>query len=80
MEKDKKLDVMKKTVSTILLATLLAIALALPTLILWNLIMPAVFGAVKINFFQALGIKLLADVLFNGVLAKGIEAIKINLY
>lgn len=43
-----------------------ALILALPVMWLWNWIMPAVFGLIKITFWQALGINLLCGFLFRG--------------
>ena len=35
-------------------------------MLLWNWLMPAIFGLVAINFWQALGIFILARILFGG--------------
>lgn len=43
-----------------------ALILAFPVMLLWNWIMPAVFGLIKITFWQALGINLLCGFLFRG--------------
>jgi hypothetical protein len=43
-----------------------ALILAFPVMWLWNWIMPAVFGLIKITFWQALGINLLCGFLFRG--------------
>ena len=50
----------------ILLIAVFALVLAFPVMWLWNWIMPAVFGLVKISFWQALGINLLCGFLFRG--------------
>ena len=44
---------------------LYAILLALPTMLLWDWVMPAIFGLPKITFFQALGLNLLCGFLFR---------------
>jgi len=38
---------------------------ALPTMILWNWLMPAIFGITKIGFWQAWGINFLSGILFK---------------
>jgi hypothetical protein len=42
---------------------LYALILALPTMLLWNWVMPGIFGLKTIGFFQALGLNLLCGVL-----------------
>jgi len=52
---------------TYLLATItVLILMALPTWLLWNLLMPDIFGLDTINIWQALGITFLAKILFGG--------------
>lgn len=43
----------------------MAIILALPVMLLWNWLMPVIFGLIKITFWQALGINLLCGFLFR---------------
>jgi len=43
----------------------LALILALPTMWLWNWLMPDIFGLTKITLAQAFGINLLSSILFN---------------
>jgi hypothetical protein len=43
----------------------LAIVLALPVMLLWNWLMPVIFGLTKISFWQALGLNLLSGFLFK---------------
>lgn len=40
--------------------------LALPVMLLWNWLMPEIFGLMTINFFQALGLAILSCLLFGG--------------
>lgn len=42
-----------------------AVLLALPTMLLWDSVMPIIFGLPKITFFQALGLNLLCGLLFR---------------
>ena len=49
----------------LLIIVIVAIILALPTMWLWNCLMPHLFGLVSITFWEALGINLLSGILFN---------------
>ena len=44
---------------------ILAVLMTFPTMWLWNWIMPAIFGLIKINIWKALGINLLCMILFK---------------
>ena len=44
---------------------IIAIIVALPVMILWNLLMPDIFNLPTINIFQALGLSLLSGCLFG---------------
>ena len=45
----------------------IAIALGAPVMLLWNYIMPTIFGVIKINFWQALALNLLVSILFGRI-------------
>ena len=61
------METVLKVLGAILLVAIVSILMALPTMWLWNWLMPLIFGLIKINFWQALGINLLAGILFyNG--------------
>ena len=47
------------------LVILLAMIMALPTMWLWNYIMPDIFGLIEINFYQALAMNVLSSILFK---------------
>ena len=49
----------------IVVFALVAIICALPTMWLWNWLMPVLFGLGKITFWQALGINMLCSILFK---------------
>lgn len=55
--------------SAISLAFLIAVGLALliggPLWLLWNWLMPVIFGLPQITFLQAVGLNLLATILFK---------------
>jgi len=54
-------------VITILLVVVIC---ALPTMWLWNWLMPAIFGLGKITFWQALGLNMLCSILFKSTTSK----------
>ena len=47
------------------LLLLSAIILAFPTMVLWNWLMPDIFGLMKIDLYQAMGINFLTNILFK---------------
>lgn len=60
---------MKEAMSFVLIGLLVivlfAIVLALPTMWLWNSLMPEIFGLTTIDFWQALELLLLSGLLFK---------------
>ena len=64
----KQMDVLEKTglrVIVIVLTIILAIITAFPTMLLWNWLMPSIFGIAKITFWKALGLNLLTGIFFR---------------
>jgi len=53
------------------LLILISIFIALPTMLLWNWLMPVIFGLIKISFLQALGLNLLCGLLFKNSSSSG---------
>ena len=56
------------THDVLLVVGLLMLAMILfggPLMILWNWLMPTIFGLTKITFWQACGLQLLATILFK---------------
>ena len=49
---------------------LVGLLLALPTMLLWNWLMPDLFGTPSIGFWQALGLYLLSSSLFKTTVNK----------
>lgn len=45
----------------------IALIFALPIMLLWNWLMPDLFGLVTISFWQALGIGMLSGILFKPI-------------
>lgn len=58
-------------VLALLLACLIAVLTALPVMLLWNALMPEIFGLVTIDFWQALGLSVLSQCLFKGSSSSG---------
>jgi hypothetical protein len=60
---------MKQTIHNILyiigLLMLVIILIGGPLMILWNWLMPTIFGLPEIGFWQACGLQLLATILFK---------------
>jgi len=63
---------MKQTIHDILLIIgVLMLAMILfggPLMVLWNWLMPTIFGLTEITFWQACGLQLLATILFKSVI------------
>lgn len=59
------MEIFIKITGLVTLFILLVFILALPTMWLWNWLMPVIFGLTEITFWQALGINILAGILFR---------------
>lgn len=57
---------MKEIIAMILTIIIIGILLALPVMLLWNMVMPQLFGLNSITFLQALWLSLLCRFLFGG--------------
>lgn len=53
--------------SFMVLVLFIALALGAPVMLLWNAVMPVVFGLTKITFWQAIGLNLLGSILFGRI-------------
>ena len=53
------------SVLAIIMMVFWSLVLALPFQLLWNWLVPAIFGLGKITFFQAFGLKLLLALVFG---------------
>ena len=58
-------------ISFAIIALFLALCLGAPVMLLWNAVMPVIFGLTKITFGQAILINLLASVLFGRITIGG---------
>ena len=58
---------MKEIIAAILTIIIIGILLALPVMLLWNMVMPQLFGLNSITFLQAVWLSLLCRFLFDGV-------------
>lgn len=50
----------------VVLVLITGVVMAWPTMLLWNWLMPDIFGLKKIDFWQALGLLVLSGFLFKG--------------
>lgn len=66
------MDVFLKILGVIIAEVLFLVGMAflfgLPTMWLWNWLMPAIFGLTKISIYQAVGLNILCGVLFRAEL------------
>jgi hypothetical protein len=60
-----KNNVLEAVLLIVGLIVLAAILLALPLQLLWNWLMPTIFNLPMITFWQALGLNMLAGILFK---------------
>lgn len=58
-------DVLKGMFLGVIFVALCALVLGLPLMALWNWLMPMLFGLIKITFWQAIGLNILAGILFG---------------
>ena len=56
---------MKEKTFNILLELILILILTIGTMLLWNWLMPMIFGLIKLNFWQSLGLMVLCSFLFK---------------
>ena len=57
---------MKEIIAAILTIIIIAVLLALPVMLLWNMVMPQLLGLNSITFLQAVWLSLLCRFLFGG--------------
>ena len=56
---------MQKIFIALAFILLICLVLAAPTMLLWNWLMPEIFGLIELDFWQALGLTLLSNILFK---------------
>lgn len=61
----KVFNILSTISAAFLLAVLLALLIGGPLWLLWNWLMPTIFGLPYITFWQAVGLNLLATILFK---------------
>lgn len=63
------MEIAEKVGSTLLIlvvvSIILAVLLGLPLMLLWNWLLPTIFGLPKITFWQAVGLNFLSTILFK---------------
>lgn len=60
-----KKETITKAVIYLIATIILGVSLALPIMLLWNLLIPDIFNLPKIGFFQALGLYLFIGMFIN---------------
>ena len=59
------MEIALKILGVFALIAIIALLLSFPVMWLWNWLMPVIFGLIEIDFWQALGLNLLAGFLFR---------------
>jgi hypothetical protein len=62
----KFLEVLVTIIGVLVIAFLLDLLFAWPFMLLWNWLMPMIFGLTTLTFWQSFGLMLLASFLFKG--------------
>lgn len=58
-------EIITALIGIILIIALVCVIIALPIQLLWNWLMPGIFGLKTITFYQALGLTFLTHLLFS---------------
>lgn len=59
------MDVLRGLFTVIGILGMVALILGLPLMLLWNWLMPTIFGLTEITFWQAVGLNFLSSILFK---------------
>jgi len=59
------MEYLQKFLKIVSIICIVALLLGLPLMILWNWLMPLLFGLPTLTFWQAVGMNFLASILFN---------------
>jgi len=63
-------ETLQQLLGLIFATILIVVLLALPLMLLWNWLMPEIFGLKEITFLQALGLNLMSKILFKSYSSK----------
>ena len=64
------IDILKGILGVIGILGIAALILGLPLMLLWNWLMPELFGLIEITFWQAVGLNFLTSILFSKTATK----------
>ena len=64
-------DIVVSVLAFIAMVLFLALCLGAPVMLLWNAVIPTIFGLTKITFWQAIALNLLTSVLFGKIKVGG---------
>lgn len=67
------IDILSGASAIFLLAVFYSLLLGGPIWLLWNWLMPILFGLPKITFFQAIGLNLLSSILFKSTIKNEVK-------
>ena len=56
----------KRKIAFVMMGIVFAIAIGFVVMLLWNWLMPAIFGLTTITYWQAVGLLILSKILFGG--------------
>lgn len=59
------MEVLGKLLGGLILIAFACLLMAIPVMLLWNWLMPEIFGLIEIGFWQALGLCFLSSALFK---------------
>ena len=60
-------DTLMAFLTFMVIVLFLALCLGAPVMLLWNAVMPVIFGVSKITFWQAIALNLLGSILFGRI-------------
>lgn len=60
------METLIKILGLFVLIVIMSLVMAIPTMLLWNAVMPDIFGLIEISFNQALYLNLLTGIFFSG--------------
>ena len=58
-------EILAAIIFALLVAFIVDLIFAAPLMLLWNALIPTIFGLGKITFWQAFGLEILVGILFN---------------
>jgi hypothetical protein len=63
--KNPTAEIVGTVIGLVTIGALLAVLMGLPLMLLWNALVPEIFGLKQIGFWQAVGLNFLSSILFK---------------